>query len=223
MRIAGFGAHPDDIEIFFFGTLAAAREAGAEIGWVIATDGSKGGDEPADVLRQKRRQEATEAAALLGVKPVFLDRADGDLASDPEASRIVEAEILRLKPDLVITHASNDYHPDHRALSRLVSDGARFRAPVLFADTILGVAFQPSHYVDVTAHFSMKLEAIRAHRSQRPERFVTAAETWNRFRSLQCNAPEGYAEAFRFEPTYPFSDIRALLPAAPAIRPLKTS
>ena len=43
MRIFGFGAHPDDVEIFFFGTLAAAKAGGAEIGWAIATDGSKGG------------------------------------------------------------------------------------------------------------------------------------------------------------------------------------
>jgi N-acetylglucosamine malate deacetylase 1 len=220
MRIVGFGAHPDDVEIVMFGALAAAQAAGAEISWVIATDGSKGGERPADELRAARREEASAAAAILGVTPVFLDRVDGELAADAEAASLVEGAILRLKPDLVITHAPNDYHPDHRALSRLVSDGARFHAPVLFADTILGVAFQPSHYVDITAHFPAKLAAIRGHASQRPERFVAVAETWNRFRSMQCNAPEGYAEAFRFEPVYPFSDIRALLPSAPPIRPL---
>lgn len=222
MRIIGFGAHPDDVEVFFFGTLAAARSAGALIGWVIATDGSKGGNPPADDLGSTRRQEATEAAKLLGVTPVFLDRLDGALASDPEATKLVEAEIIRLKPDLVITHAPNDYHPDHRALSRMVIDGASFRAPVVFADTMLGVGFQPLHYVDITLHCSTKWEAIRAHRSQRPERFVAAAETWNRFRSLQCNAAGGYAEAFRFEPVYPFGDVRELLPSAPPVRPLNS-
>ena len=217
MRILGCGAHPDDAEIFFFGTLAAAREHGAEIGWLIATDGSKGGDGPPDELRRVRRDEATAAAALLGVTPVFLDRLDGALASDPEATKLVEAEIIRLKPDLVITHAPNDYHPDHRALSRMVINGASFRAPVVFADTLLGVGFTPSLYVDVGAHFARKREAILCHASQRPERFVAAAEAWNRFRALQCNAESGvYAEAFRFVPTYPFGDVRALLPPAPA-------
>jgi hypothetical protein len=28
------------------------------------------------------------------------------------------------------------------------------------------------------------------------------------------------AEAFRFEPTFPFADIRALLPPAPPVRPV---
>lgn len=219
MRIIGFAAHPDDAEIFFFGTLAAAREGGAEVGWVIATDGSRGGEAAAEELREIRRREAMEAAALLGVTPIFLDRIDGELAADAAAG-LIEREILRLRPDLVITHAPNDYHPDHRALSRLVADAARFRAPVVFADTLLGVGFEPTLYVDITAHRDMKVDAIRMHASQEPGRFVEATEVWNRFRALQCNAGPGHAEAFRFEPVYPFADIRELMPPAPGVKPL---
>ncbi len=220
MRILGCGAHPDDIDIFFFGTLAAARATGAVIGCLIATDGAAGGTAPGPELARQRHAEATEAAAGLGVTPIFLDRPDGGLAGDGEAAALLEAEIARFAPDLVITHAPEDYHPDHRALSRLVLDAARFRAPVLFADTLMGTGFQPTIYVDIAAHFDAKRTAIRAHHSQRPERFVGACETWNRFRALQCNAPEGYAEAFRFEPCYPFADVRGLLPPPPALSPL---
>ncbi len=220
MRILGCGAHPDDIDIFFFGTLAAARAAGAEIGCLIATDGAAGGSAPGSDLARRRRGEATEAASGLGVSPVFLDRPDGGLAQDAGAAALLDAEIHRFAPDLVITHPPEDYHPDHRALSRLVLDAARFRAPVVYADTLMGNGFQPTLYVDVTAHFAAKCTAIRAHQSQRPERFVSACETWNRFRALQCNAPERYAEAFRFEPRYPFADVRALLPAPPVVSPL---
>ncbi len=70
------------------------------------------------------------------------------------------------------------------------------------------------------ARLDAKRVAIRAHQSRRPERFVSACETWNRFRALQCNAPESYAETFRFAPRCPFTDVRALLPPAPAISPL---
>ncbi len=220
MRILGCGAHPDDVEIFFFGTLAAAQKRGAEIGWLIATDGSQGGAGRPEDLSRTRHEEATAAAALIGVKPVFMDRRDGDLAVDTAAAALLEAEIVRFAPDLVITHAPNDYHPDHRALSRLVADAARFRAPVLFADTLMGNGFAPTLYVDVTAHFETKRAAIRKHASQRPQRFVDACDTWNRFRSLQCNAPAGFAEAFRFEPCYPFADIRGLLPPPPDVTPL---
>ncbi len=220
MRILGCGAHPDDIDIFFFGTLAAAQAGGAEVGCLIATDGAAGGVAPGAALARERRAEAIAAAAGLGVTPVFLDRPDGALAGDGEAAALLEAAIQRFAPDLVITHAPEDYHPDHRALSRLVLDAARFRAPVLYADTLMGNGFVPTLYVDISAHVDAKRAAIRAHQSQRPERFVSACETWNRFRALQCNAPEGYAEAFRFEPCYPFADVRDLLPPPPAVSPL---
>lgn len=220
MRILGCGAHPDDVDIFFYGTLAAARALGNDVGCLIATDGAAGGATPGKALAARRRQEAIAAAAGLGVAPVFLGRTDGALSGDAEAGRLLEVEILRFAPDLVITHAPNDYHPDHRALSRLVADAARFRVPVLHADTMMGNGFAPTLYVDITAHFEAKRAAIRAHRSQQPERFVSACETWNRFRALQCNAPAGYAEAFRFEPGYPFADVRSLLPPPPPLAPL---
>jgi N-acetylglucosamine malate deacetylase 1 len=220
MRILGCGAHPDDIDIFFFGTLAAARAMGAEIGCLIVTDGAAGGTAPGPDLARQRHAEAIAAASGLGVTPIFLDRPDGGLAGDGEAAGLLDAAIREFAPDLVITHDPEDYHPDHRALSRLVRDAARFHVPVLYTDTLMGNGFSPTIYVDVTAHFDAKRTAIRAHNSQRPERFVSACETWNRFRALQCNAPQSYAEAFRFEPRYPFADVRALLPPPPALSPL---
>jgi N-acetylglucosamine malate deacetylase 1 len=220
MRILGFGAHPDDVEIFFLGTLAAAKAGGAEVGWAIATDGSKGGECSSENLRNTRRAEAETAAELLQVKPLFLDRVDGELCLDRPTAALVEATLVAFAPDLVITHAPNDYHPDHRALSTLVRDAARFNVPVVYADTLMGTGFEPTIYVDVTTHFDLKRRAIRCHASQRPERFVDACAVWNRLRALQCNAPRSYVEAFRFEPVYPFADIRALLPAPPAIMAL---
>lgn len=221
MRIIGFGAHPDDAEIYFLGLLLAARARGDAIGWAIATDGARGGaGDPAELAR-RRRGEAEAAAAEVGVEPVFLERPDGGLAGDAELLPKVAAALARLTPDLVVTHAPNDYHPDHRALSAAVVAAAGFRVPVLHADTFAGVGFEPTHYVEVTAQMEAKRAAIRRHVSQRPERFVTAAETLARLRAMQCNAPPGaYAEAYRFEPRFPFADIRDLLPPAPAVRPL---
>lgn len=43
MKILALGAHPDDIEIFMFGTMAAYAAQGAELVFAIATDGAKGG------------------------------------------------------------------------------------------------------------------------------------------------------------------------------------
>jgi hypothetical protein len=48
---------------------------------------------------------------------------------------------------------------------------------------------------------------------------VTAATRQAAFRAGECNGTPGErAEAFRFEPRFPFADIRALLPPAPPVR-----
>ncbi|OBQ67675.1 PIG-L deacetylase family protein [Mesorhizobium erdmanii] len=221
MKILALGAHPDDIEIFMFGTLAAYAAQGADLTFAVATDGARGGKSDAKVLTSVRREEATAAAALLGAAPRFLDFPDGELVADAGLIGALKTLIRETGPDLVISHAPNDYHADHRALSDGVRIAASFAVPVLHADTMGGTGFSPTHYVDISAYRDIKMQAIRAHRSQRPEQYVDRACTQNEFRAGQCNAvPGSLAEAFRFEPTFPFADIRALLPPAPPVRPV---
>jgi LmbE family N-acetylglucosaminyl deacetylase len=224
LKILALGAHPDDIEIFMFGTMAAYAAQGAELTFAIATDGAKGGKGDPGVLARMRREEATQAASLLGAAPRFLDFPDGALVADAALIAVLKALIGEIGPDLAITHAPNDYHADHRALSDGVRIAASFAAPVLHADTMGGTGFSPTHYVDVSAYRDIKTQAIRAHRSQGPEQYVDRARIQNEFRAGQCNGvPGSLAEAFRFEPTFPFADIRALLPPAPPLRLVKPS
>ncbi|TPN89730.1 PIG-L family deacetylase [Mesorhizobium sp. CU2] len=224
MKVLALGAHPDDIEIFMFGTLAAYAALGAELTFAIATDGAKGGKGDPVALARTRRQEASAAASLLGVEPRFLDFPDGELIADAALISALKALIGEVKPDLVITHAPYDYHGDHRALSDGVRIAASFAVPVLHADTLGGTGFSPTHYVEISPHWDIKAQAIRAHRSQGPEHYVERARLQNEFRAGQCNGVSGaLAEAFRFEPTFPFADIRALLPPAPPVRPVMAS
>ena len=83
----------------------------------------------------------------------------------------------------------------------------------------MGVNFTPNYYIDISKHFELKKNAILKHKSQNSEKFYKAIEINNRFRAAQCNAPDGsYAEVYRFEPTFPFLDIRSLLPESLPIR-----
>lgn len=220
MKLLAIAAHPDDLEIYMFGTLAAARANGDEVRLVVVTDGAGGGTAPPEQLRTQRRAEAIAAAAGLGVEPLFLNYPDGALVAGADLIAELKLLIRDSEADLVLTHAPNDYHADHRALSDAVRIAANFAAPVIWADTLMGTGFVPTHLVDITAHFDDKCAAIRAHGSQDPERFVTMVERLNGFRSWQANAPSGYAEAWRFEPSYPFADIRSLMPPAPPVRPV---
>jgi len=220
MKVLALGAHPDDIEIYMFGALCAYAARGDELAFAIATDGSKGGKGDPGALSRLRKQEASDAAALIGVTPQFLDFPDGELVPDRELVMALKALFARECPELVITHAPNDYHGDHRALSEAARLASSFSVPVLHADNLRGVAFEPTYYIDVSAHFETKLAAIRCHDSQSPERFVEACRQLNGFRGQQANQANAtvYAEAFRFEPAFPFVDIRDLLPPAPPVR-----
>ena len=123
-------------------------------------------------------------------------------------------------PDLIITHSENDYHADHRSLSLITKAAISHYIPILYCDTLMGVNFEPNYYFDITEHIERKKEAVLKHHSQQPDRFVDLFQLMNAYRAAQCNAPKGqYAEAYRFTSSFPFSDIRAILPASIKLRP----
>jgi N-acetylglucosamine malate deacetylase 1 len=221
MRLLAIGAHPDDLEIYAWGSLCAWAAMGAELVLAVATDGAAGGQAAPLALASRRAGEARAAAGALGVEPVFLGFPDGGLTGAAGlAARLAEL-VREAAPDLVLTHAPNDYHADHRALAMAASQACGFAVPYLQMDTMGGTGFQPTHWVDVTAYWPAKAAAILCHESQEPQRFVAIADRLAAHRAGEANAlPEARAEAFRFEPRFPFADIRALLPAAPPLRPV---
>ena len=223
MKLLALVAHPDDIEIFMYGFISICKQKGDEVILGIATDGSLGNVTHEKSLKERRVKEAIKGLALLG-KPDFLELPDGHLSSSLGASEIIKHYIDSIKPDLILTHDPNDYHPDHRALSRFVKDASGFHCPVLYSDTLMGIDFKPEFYIDITNVFNEKIKSILAHKSQQPEKFVKVVKLTNRFRAAQCNAPDNnYAEAYRMANKFPFADIRSLIPSAPSLRSFYSS
>jgi LmbE family N-acetylglucosaminyl deacetylase len=223
MKVLAIGAHPDDIEIYMYGFLAACLSRKDEVIVAVATDGVAGTVNTKKNLFNTRKKETIKGLSLIGL-PDFLSFPDGELSYNIKAGILIKNYISRINPDLIITHAPEDYHPDHNALSNFVVQGSGFSVPVLFADTLMGINFVPEYYVDITPYFKDKEQAILKHKSQNPKKFVEATRLLNRFRSAQCNASEGnYAEAYRFHRKFPFSEIRALLPDSPSINPFYQS
>ena len=219
MKLLAIGAHPDDIEIFMFGFISACKERKDEIHLAIATDGSAGGDNSQNNLVEIRKAETIKALKNIS-NPIFLNFKDGELSLSKSVFQEIKNLISSIKPDLILTHAPEDYHPDHRTLSKTVLDAAGFVCPILYADTLLGINFIPDYYVDITKYYSMKEKAILYHKSQNPEKFLAATKIQNRFRSAQCNAPsKHFAEAYRMERFFPHVDIRDYLPPAPNKNP----
>ncbi len=219
MKILALGAHPDDIEIFMYGLVSTYKKEGNQVFTMIATDGSKGGSPKDDLLSKKREKEAIAGLKKIS-KPIFLNIPDGELGEDPEHRRIIKENILKIMPDLIITHSQNDYHSDHRSLSFITGSVVSHYIPIIYCDTLMGINFNPNFYIDITEHFLLKKEAILKHETQKPQRFIDLAKLMNSYRAAQCNAAKGkYAEAYSFEPSFPFTDIRHILPSPLKLRP----
>tara|TARA_A100001015_G_C15042282_1_gene740570 strand:+ start:1192 stop:1881 length:690 start_codon:yes stop_codon:yes gene_type:complete len=219
MKILALGAHPDDIEIFMYGLASIYKKEGNEVYTMIATDGSKGGSLNGQLLSQKRKREAISGLKKLST-PIFLNIPDGELGADLKHREIIKENILKIMPDLIITHSQNDYHSDHKSLSLLTSNAVSHYIPILCCDTLMGVNFNPNFYFDITEFCLLKEKAILKHKTQKPERFLDLFKLMNRYRAAQCNAPKGiYAEAYAFEPSFPFSDIRGILPPSLKLKP----
>ena len=125
LRILIIGAHPDDADIKAGGTAAKWCSLGHVVRLVSLTNGRAGhqtiyGPE----LARRRRAEAQAAASTIGATYEVLDHPDGELDDRLEYREEVIGLIRSFRPDLIITHRSTDYHPDHRFTGLLVQDAS---------------------------------------------------------------------------------------------------
>ena len=125
LNILIFGAHPDDPDYSAGGTAALYARQGHKVKMVSLTNGDAGHHEQGGApLAWRRRQEAANAGAALGVEYITLDIHDGALLPTLENRNTVIAIIRAFQPDLITVHRPNDYHPDHRYASQLVQDAS---------------------------------------------------------------------------------------------------
>ena len=234
MNVLAIGAHPDDIEIACAGTLAKCVKRGDRVDVCHVSRGDLGHVViPPDELSRIRAEEAKRAGALAGIEVICADFCDLDIFDNNRAARDRIVEVIQYAdPDLIITHNPDDYMPDHTAVSRLVFD-ASFSAtlpnyptktgkaaklvPIYYMDTLAGVNFNPTEYVDISEEIDLKLQMLNCHESQivwmRDHDhidFPDMVKTCSRYRGYQCGA--AYAEGFRQCQVYLKGTTKRLLP-----------
>ncbi|MGZ5939885.1 MAG: PIG-L deacetylase family protein [Rhizomicrobium sp.] len=224
-RILAIHAHPDDIETLGAATLALLAAKGHHITIVTMTAGDCGSVEMnAQETGRVRQKEAAAAAGVIGAE--YMCAGFGDLCVfNDDSSRRRTTELVRAaRPEIVMTAAPADYHPDHEATSVLVRD-ALFASSVpnyqtgpsraldaiphlYFMDPIegrdrSGNRVAPEFAVDVTHYFNKKAEMLAAHASQRNwvlkqhgiDDYMASMEKWTAKRGKMFGVP--YAEGFR--------------------------
>lgn len=218
MKVLAVGAHPDDLELLCGGTLARYAAGGHEIFMANVAKGDMGSlvMGPAETAAT-RLKEAQSSAAIIGARHETLGVPDGHVrASDPDQQAQLIDLVRRAQPDVIITHSPNDYMGDHNEVSKLVFDCSYFATlphlrtgtqqaarltPMFFMETVSGLGFNPTHFVDITAVFEQKRQMLSSHRSQHAwlrdhDQFdvIAEMEVQARFRGNQCGAR--YAEGF---------------------------
>ena len=125
IRLLIFAAHPDDAEYHAGGLACVYRRLGREVKMVSVTNGAAGHHaRPPEELIRLRREEAAAAGGVIGATYETWDYPDGHLEPTLAVRSRVVREIRTFKPDLVLTHRTCDYHPDHRTVGRLVQDAS---------------------------------------------------------------------------------------------------
>ena len=218
MKILAVGAHPDDLEILCGGTLARYFAEGHAVVMCHATRGDRGSFEhTSEEIARIRDAEARRAAGIAGAEHATLGLSDGEVnAADPEQRRLVTNLVREFAPNVIITHSPGDYMVDHNEISKLVFD-ASFLATLPLLETIMGLGFSPTEYVDVSGQLETKVAMLEAHQSQltwlRDHDGIDIVEqmkTTTRFRGLQCGVQ--YAEGFAQCLTWLRGTTRRLLP-----------
>jgi LmbE family N-acetylglucosaminyl deacetylase len=225
--VLALGAHPDDLECTCAGTLAALVRRGVEVHMAVATDGWCGSYElNGPEIAAVRLEEARRAAEIAGAASFHhLGMHDQGTEVTIERRREFVDLIRRLRATVLLGHAPNDYHVDHRNAGELVFQ-ARCAATVpnfgeepplphpphaALIDNEQGIGFEPQVWIDIGETMDVKRRMLETHASQVDlmrrmygEDLVEMVERLARMRGGQRGCE--FAEAFRGCGTYPEPD-----------------
>lgn len=173
-------AHPDDVELGAGGTVLKHKALGKKVGVVDLTRGELGTRGTAET----RAEEAKDAANILGLDVrENLGLKDGFFKNDEEHQlRIIEI-IRKYQPEIIITNAYHDRHPDHGKACDLVTDSCflsglpkiktfadgipqEAHRPRLLLHFIQDTYIKPDIIIDISEFHDQKINAIKAYKTQ---------------------------------------------------------
>jgi len=236
LDILALAAHPDDVELCCGATMAKHASLGYKTGIVDFTRGEMGTRGTVEL----REQEAKDAAKILGVQVrVNLGFRDAFFENDEEHVLEVIKAIRIHQPEIALINAVNDRHPDHSRANKLARDACflsglqkietRYNGevqkpwrPKTVYSYIQGWFLTPDFVVDVTDHWQVKMDAIKAFKSQfydpnsnEPETWLSSKDFFNLIdgRGIELGQVIGcrYGEGFKVQRLPGVADITKLL------------
>ena len=180
LDILAFGAHPDDVELACVGTLINEIKKGKKVGVIDLTQGELG----SRGTIQTRYKEAETASKIVGLHArENLKLQDGFFKNDKESQLKVIQMIRKYRPEIILSNALHDRHPDHGKGADLLRDsyflsGLRkieteyngenqeIWKPKVHYHYIQDQYIEPDFVVDITDSWYKKMESILAYKTQ---------------------------------------------------------
>lgn len=180
LDILVLAVHPDDAELGCSGTIAKHIAMGKKVGVVDFTRGELGTRGSAEI----RDIEAADSAKILGLHArENLRFKDGFFANDEEHKLAVIRMIRKYQPEIILTNALHDRHPDHGRAGDLANDACFLSGlskistnidgqeqeawrPRLVLQYIQDRYIEPDIIVDITPYIQTKIDSIKAFKTQ---------------------------------------------------------
>lgn len=180
LDILVLAVHPDDAELGCSGTILRHIALGKKVGIVDFTRGELGTRGTAET----RDTEALESARILGLHArENLGFKDAFFRNDETHQLEVIRMIRKYQPDIVLTNALHDRHPDHGKAGDLANDSCFLSGLIkikTYQDGVEQGAWRPGlilqyiqdHYIrpdviiDITPYMETKILAIKAFKTQ---------------------------------------------------------
>lgn len=210
-KVLVLAPHMDDEVIGCGGALHRHVLRGADVSVVFMTDGRAGSGSLVDLsgkerkleeieLIKAREEESAMALKTLGIKEgVFLKGEDSNLQSNKDIRRELKQILYEFQPDLVYLPFFLEEHPDHRAVSWILSDvteGTNFNFDCVGYE--VWTPLFPNCYVNISNSIEVKKKALQEYKSQLADKdYVHIHLGLNAYRSSALlNDNSGYVEAF---------------------------
>lgn len=173
-------AHPDDAELGCAGTILKHVSEGKKVGIVDLTQGELG----TRGSIKTRNSEAEEASRIMGITVrENLKMRDGFFKNDEEHQLQIIKVIRQYRPEIIISNALYDRHPDHGRANNLINDSVflaglrrietfdcgesqEAHRPNLLLHFIQDYYIKPDIVIDITPFWKQKLKAVQAYKTQ---------------------------------------------------------
>ncbi len=228
-------AHPDDAELGAGGTIAKLIKQGKSVGIIDLTEGELGSRGSVEI----RYNEAETSSKILGIAyRENLKLGDGFFEETQENILKIIIKIRQLQPQIILTNATTDRHPDHGRAAQLVSRASYLSGLVKINTTHQGKSqdkhrpqavyhfiqdryIKPHFAINITEELETKMKAILAYKSQffdpsssEPQTPISGQEFLDfvRARAIEFGRPCGflYAEGFTTERLMGVEDLFSL-------------